>query len=102
MKPLEENYRVFTLLTICSPAKSISRWKKLFYFFLLISYILIQFILLIASFAFVLKYFSTDLENAICACLQIVASMTAIYSFITAYINCDEFKEIFDNFQIFL
>lgn len=101
MRPLQENYKIFVLLNICPPANSISHWKKLFHILVSISCLSILFIGMLASLAFILKYFSDDLESAICACDQIVGGMTVFYPLIIAHIKRDDFKEIFDSFQAF-
>lgn len=101
MRPLEENYRLFVVLCICPSAKSINCLMKMFNILISISCIFIEFIALIASFAFVLKYFSINLEIAICACYQIGAGFIVIYSLITAFIKRDDFKETFERFQDF-
>lgn len=101
MKPLQDSYRIFAFLCICPSEKPISRWN--FYFNILISILSLSlvFIGLIASSAFVSKYLSINLTNALCACYQIAAGISAIYSFITAFIKRDDLKETFDKFQTF-
>lgn len=101
MKPLQENNRTFTLLGICSTAKSMDRWKILFYIFVSISCPSISFIGLIASSVFFLRNFTTDLANTICVGYEIVAMMIALYSLIIAHIKRDDLKRIFDDFQDF-
>lgn len=101
MKLLQENYKIFVFLGICPPDKPTSRWKKLFYISILINCLSVVIIALISSAVFFMKNISSDLENAICACFQIAAALTAIYSFITTYIKRHDLKETFDAFQTF-
>lgn len=101
MKPLQENYGFFELLCICPPAKSISRCRKLFNVFVSILCPFVEFILLIASFAYVKKYSLINLANAIGAFYQIAGFFTVFYLFIKAYSKRNDLKEIFYAFEVF-
>lgn len=101
MKPLRESYQLFVFFYVCPPDKPICRWLKLINHFLTISCVIVLFMALISSGIFVIKNFSTDLANAICAYYQIAGLISSIYSIITSYIKRADIKKIFDNFQLF-
>lgn len=101
MKPLEKNYKTFTLLGICPPAKSISFWMKLQIVIVSILCPTVECIALISSSVFVSNSFSNDLSNAICATFQIAAVVAALNALIMAYIKRNDLHEIFVDFQIF-
>lgn len=101
MKPLQEIYKIFVFLCICPSVQPMSHRMKLFFIFMAAFRPTILSISCIASFNFIVKYFSIDLANALCAGYQISGSINAIYSAITAYMKCNDFKEAFNAFQAF-
>lgn len=101
MKPLQENYQMFVRLGICSSVKPLNQWIKLCNISTLI---FCPFFLptgLIAGFVFMVKNFKIDLPNTICACFQVVATMTGVYVLIAIYVKRAEIKVIFHTFQTF-
>lgn len=99
MKPLQDNYRLFTLLNICSPDKPTNYRTKLFTAIISILCPIVASCFLIGSFVFVSKYFSTDLAYAICAIFQIAAVVTVLYTLIMAHVNRQDLKSIFHVFE---
>lgn len=101
MKPLQEIYQIFVLFSICSSKKRIGLQWKFFHAFISLFSLIVQIVTFIASFNFVIKYFSIDLTNSICAFYQIAGTGIAIYTIIISHIKCDNLKEIFDIYQSF-
>lgn len=101
MKPLQKHYQMFVILCILPFTKSINRWLRLFTTLTSIICLFIEFISFMASLVFVINNFSIDFVNAICAYHQIVGSLIAIFSLLTAYIKRDNLKKTFDDFQTF-
>lgn len=101
MKPFEESYRIFTILGICPPEKSIKRSEKWFNIFVSILCPTLTTITWTASIVFVKKYFSTDLATTICAFTQVAAGVTALYALIIAHLKRDNLKKNFESFQCF-
>lgn len=101
MKPLQQSYQRFVVLGICPQVEPISRGRKIVNAFVPIFCPTVLFITCTASFLFFMKYVTTDLERAICACLQIAGAVNPLFTLFTAHIIRSDIKKSFDYFQMF-
>lgn len=101
MKPLYLSCQLLTLLGICPLTEPVNPWMKWGRIFVTFFWPFTFVTLLIASYAFVVTYISTDLADAICGCFQISGFSTALYALITAHIKRDDVTNIFYSFQAF-
>lgn len=101
MRPLKENYRIYTIMSICSPHKPLNQRMKCFRLFVTVVGPIILLTGTMASVIYVKEHLSVSLTEAISSSLVASAILTAIYAFFLAHIKRDDLKGLFENFQNF-
>lgn len=101
MKPLEANYRIFSIFCICPPDGPPNNFTKFRNAFTLIFGFVITFLGSIASFVYIKNNVHTDLTGSIFALLHSSAIIVGSYTFVRAFLLRMDITETFDGFQRF-
>lgn len=99
MKFLENIYRILVLLYICPNRKSTKRWIKIRNILFLALNVAFGFLSLLWSMAFIVKYFTIDLSNALSAGFQVGATFFVFYTIIVALFLRHDIAKVFDDIQ---
>lgn len=100
MRPLVTNRRVLTWLCVCSADEYTTIKPKMLY----VSITIIVFVAILSAFAgtlaFVLKFFSVDLEASLLGFLPNVAYASGVYGMIVSFIIRKKINAIFDELML--
>lgn len=100
MKPLELNYRIFIWLCICS-SNSENRWHNIRNITFTTVVMIIFIATLISSALFCRKYIENDLEVALYSILQMITTITQIYTCIAGFLSRKRITEVFSSYKTF-
>lgn len=97
MQPLATMKQVLTVLCVYPAKENASHCKKLMYILITAFVMVVNLAGLIASFAFFLRFVSSDFESSLHALLQICALSAATYMLAIGFISRHKTKSIFNN-----
>lgn len=101
MKPMDQSYQIFVLLCICSPNANPTKSMQIRNVIFAVITFVYQLLGLISSCVYIVRYFTTNLANTLCAGYQMSGLLSILYTLSIAYIWRGKIQAIFDDFQIF-
>lgn len=98
---MNQSYQIFVLLCICSPNANPTKSIRIRNVIFSVIAFVYQLLGLIASCVYIVRYFTTNLANTLCAGYQMSGLLSILYTLSIAYIWRENIQTIFDAFQIF-